>query len=252
MNEIKIAHLEKSIVQGTHKKTILSNITLTIPKGEFFCIMGTSGSGKSTLLRILGGMDRATAGEIYFFGKPISQFNEKDFEHHRREVIGYVFQSSNLLEGLSVKENVILPLSIQGDDLATIETKYRQMMKYIDLSSFENNLSDTISGGEMQRAAICRALIKAPQVILADEPTGSLDRINTASFLHIVRALNEQLHTTVLLVTHDPFVAGFCNQVAFLENGQIRTVLKRSDHPTHFQTKIIESFIETRCDSNDR
>lgn len=252
MKELRLLHLEKSIPHPDTPKTILSDITFSVSEGEIFCLMGNSGSGKSSLLRIIGGMDRATAGDIDFFGRLMSSFRETDYEKHRRDAVGYIFQALNLLPGLSVKENVILPLTLQGYDSKQIEATYQEIIRYIDLSPFENHSLDVLSGGELQRAAICRALIKSPKILLADEPTGSLDRHNTISFLHTIRELNTKLHTTVILVTHDAFVASFCDRVAFLENGKIQTVLKRSEHPTHFQTKIIETFVETRWDSNGK
>ncbi|MFC4805575.1 ABC transporter ATP-binding protein [Filifactor villosus] len=246
MNKIEICNLKKSVGERNSSKNILSDITLTILEGEIFCIMGSSGSGKSTLLRILGGMDNISGGEVEFFGRKMSCFREGDYENHRREDVGYIFQDFNLLEGLTIKENIILPLTLnQNYKLELIEERYKKISNYLDIERFQNNMPDTVSGGEQQRAAIARAVIKYPKVVLADEPTGSLDRVNTKLFLKMIKAVNADFNTSVILVTHDTFVASNCDKVAFLEEGKIKNVLCKTDFPKNFHEEIIKIFTDT-------
>lgn len=246
MNKIEICNLKKSVEERNSSKNILSDITLTILEGEIFCIMGSSGSGKSTLLRILGGMDNISGGEVEFFGRKMSCFSEADYEKHRREDIGYIFQDFNLLDGLTIKENIILPLTLNPNHkLEFIEESYNKILDYLDIQDFQNSMPDTVSGGEQQRAAIARAVIKYPKVVLADEPTGSLDSVNTKLFLKMIKSVNTDFNISVILVTHDTFVASNCDKVAFLEEGKIRKVLCRTDFPENFHEEIIKIVTDT-------
>ena len=246
MSKIEILNLKKSVETEKTTKDILCNLTLTIPKGEIFCIMGSSGSGKSTLLKILGGMDSISEGEVIFFEKKMTLFDDSDYERHRRDEIGYIFQDFNLLDGLTIKENIILPLTLQDCGPEIIEARYKKLLDFLDIKDFENSKPDKVSGGEQQRAAIGRALIKSPKVILADEPTGSLDSGNMKSFIELVKAVNQRFHTTVVIVTHDTFVASNCDTVAFIEDGCIGEIIHKSDFQEDFHDKIIKIFTQVR------
>ena len=246
MSKIEILNLKKSVETEKTTKDILCNLTLTIPKGEIFCIMGSSGSGKSTLLKILGGMDSISEGEVIFFEKKMTLFDDSDYERHRRDEIGYIFQDFNLLDGLTIKENIILPLTLQDCGPEIIEARYKKLLDFLDIKDFENSKPDKVSGGEQQRAAIGRALIKSPKVILADEPTGSLDSGNMKSFIELVKAVNQRFYTTVVIVTHDTFVASNCDTVAFIEDGCIGEIIYKSDFQEDFHDKIIKIFTQVR------
>ena len=246
MSKIEICNLKKSVETEKSTKDILCNLTLTIPKGEIFCIMGSSGSGKSTLLKILGGMDSISEGEVIFFEKKMTLFDDSDYERHRRDEIGYIFQDFNLLDGLTIKENIILPLTLQDCGPEIIEARYKKLLDFLDIKDFENSKPDKVSGGEQQRAAIGRALIKSPKVILADEPTGSLDSGNMKSFIELVKAVNQRFYTTVVIVTHDTFVASNCDTVAFIEDGCIGEIIHKSDFQEDFHDKIIKIFTQVR------
>lgn len=246
MSKIEILNLKKSVETEKTTKDILCNLTLTIPKGEIFCIMGSSGSGKSTLLKILGGMDSISEGEVIFFEKKMTLFDDSDYERHRRDEIGYIFQDFNLLDGLTIKENIILPLTLQDCGPEIIEARYKKLLDFLDIKDFENSKPDKVSGGEQQRAAIGRALIKSPKVILADEPTGSLDSGNMKSFIELVKAVNQRFYTTVVIVTHDTFVASNCDTVAFIEDGCIGEIIHKSDFQEDFHDKIIKIFTQVR------
>ena len=171
---IMFKNLSKSYGSKGTAKTALSDVTLNIPQGEIFCIMGSSGSGKSTLLKILGGMVKPTSGTVYINGANMADYGQQDYDHHRQMTVGYVFQDFNLLEGLTLKENIILPLTLQKLSETEIQQKYADTLRCVDVGYCENNYLEQSSGGEQQRAAICRAIIKSPKLILADEPTGSL------------------------------------------------------------------------------
>ena len=147
MSKIEICNLKKSVETEKSTKDILCNLTLTIPKGEIFCIMGSSGSGKSTLLKILGGMDSISEGKVIFFEKKMTSFDESDYERHRRDDIGYIFQDFNLLDGLTIKENIILPLTLQNCGPEIIEAKYKNLLDFLDIKDFENSKPDKVSGG---------------------------------------------------------------------------------------------------------
>lgn len=250
MNEqrtkIEIKDIEKEVCNEGRKKKILSGITLSIEQGEIFCIMGPSGSGKSSLLKILGGMDRASGGEIDFFGKRMSNFQEEDYELHRRDTVGYIFQEYNLLEGLTVRENLVLPLILQNYAPERIQGKYREILRCIEIGGLEEEYPERLSGGEQQRVAVCRALIKSPAVVLADEPTGSLDRENREVFLEMISEINRRLGMTMIIVTHDAYVASHGNRVAWLENGKVEKIFENTGDARSFHRKLVNFSAEVR------
>lgn len=239
MEYIVINNLSKVYPSGGITKTALSNVTLHIPQGEIFCIMGSSGSGKSTLLKILGGMEKPTSGTIKIGGADMTDYKQQDYDRHRRNVVGYIFQDFNLLEGLTLKENIILPLTLQKSDEKEIERKYAETIKCVDISYCENNYPEQSSGGEQQRAAICRAIMKSPKLILADEPTGSLDIVNVKVVLDTFVHIKETMRTTIVIVTHDAVVASHCDTVVIIENGKVCNTLRREGTAPSFYDKIM-------------
>lgn len=224
--------------KGTTKKA-LSDVSLNIPQGEIFCIMGSSGSGKSTLLKILGGIEKPTSGNVYINGADMADYGQQDYDRHRQMTVGYVFQDFNLLEGLTLKENIILPLTLQKLGESEIQKKYTDTLRYVDVGYCENNYPEQSSGGEQQRAAICRAIIKAPKLILADEPTGSLDIANAKVVLSTLMDIKERMRTTIVLVTHDVAVASYCDTVVFIENGKICDTLRKEEAAQSFYDRIV-------------
>lgn len=229
---IVIKNLSKSYQSKGAAQIALSNVTLNIPQGEIFCIMGSSGSGKSTLLKILGGIEKPTSGTVYINGSNMADYGQQDYDLYRQMAVGYVFQDFNLLEGLTLKENIILPLTLQKLSETEIQRKYADILQCVDIGYCENNYPEQSSGGEQQRAAICRAIIKAPKLILADEPTGSLDNVNAKAILSTFMNIKERMHTTIIFVTHDAAVASYCDTVVFLENGKICDVLRKEEQIT--------------------
>ena len=217
------------------------DVSFEIEHGEFCVIVGPSGAGKSTILNILGGMDNATSGEIFIDGKDICKFNKRELNDYRRYDVGFVFQFYNLIPNLTVLENVELAGQIVKESLNPAG-----VLESVELSHRLNNFPSQLSGGEQQRAAIGRALIKSPKVILADEPTGSLDSGNMKSFIELVKNVNQRFHTTVVIVTHDTFVASNCDTVAFIEDGCIGEIIHKSDFQEDFHDKIIKIFTQVR------
>lgn len=239
MEHIVIDKLSKSYRSGEMAKIALSDVTLNIPKGEIFCIMGSSGSGKSTLLKILGGIEKPTSGTVKINGSNMASYQPQDYDHYRQDVVGYIFQDFNLLEGLTLKENIILPLTLQKLNEREIERKYAETLRRVDIGYCENNYPEQSSGGEQQRAAICRAIIKTPELILADEPTGNLDNANVKAVLNTLVNINKTMKTTIVIVTHDAVVASHCDTVVFIENGKICGTLRRERTTQAFYDRII-------------
>ncbi len=236
---IMIKNLSKSYGSKGTAKTALSDVTLNIPQGEIFCIMGSSGSGKSTLLKILGGMEKPTSGTVYINGANMADYGQQDYDRHRQMTVGYVFQDFNLLEGLTLKENIILPLTLQKLSETEIQQKYADTLRCVDVGYCENNYPEQSSGGEQQRAAICRAIIKSPKLILADEPTGSLDHVNAKAILSTFMDIKERMQTTIVLVTHDAAVASYCDTVVFIENGRVCDTLRKEETAQPFYERIV-------------
>ena len=236
---ITINNLSKFYQLNGEPKTALSDVTLNIPQSSIFCIMGSSGSGKSTLLKILGGIEKPSSGTIHIAGSNMADYQQQDYDHHRQDVVGYVFQDFNLLDGLTLKENIILPLVLQKLAEKEIQRKYTEILNYVDIGYCENNYPEQSSGGEQQRAAICRAIIKAPKLILADEPTGSLDNSNVKAILNTLLDIKKSMRTTIVIVTHDAVVASYCDTVSFIENGVVQDTLRREGTIQAFYDKIV-------------
>ncbi|MCR1848941.1 ABC transporter ATP-binding protein [Paeniclostridium sordellii] len=246
MAYIDIKNLSKTYTINDTEKVVLKDININIDKGEFLCIMGSSGSGKSTLIKMIGGILTPTSGEIVFNGKCINRYSSKELDIYRQNNTGYVFQDFNLLEGLTIKENIILPLTILDIGITNIEKKYNKVKCYIDLTHCENNYPEKTSGGEQQRASICRALIKEPDILLADEPTGNLDNKNINTVLYSLKEINQKLGTTIIMVTHDEMVASYSDRVIFIENGKIHKSIYKLEDTQNFYNAIIEETTKIR------
>lgn len=239
MGYIVIDNLSKVYRTKDVMKTALSNVTLDIPQGEIFCIMGSSGSGKSTLLKILGGIEKPTSGTVQVNGSNMVKWQQQEYDHYRQDIVGYIFQDFNLLEGLTLKENIILPLTLQKLGAGEIQEKYAKALRYVDIGYCENNYPEQSSGGEQQRAAICRAIIKSPELILADEPTGSLDNANVKVIMNTLVNIKNTMQTTIVIVTHDTVVASYCDTIAFIENGKVYDVLRKEGTTQLFYDRIV-------------
>ena len=213
--------------EGKRKVTALERLDLEVARGEMVSIVGPSGSGKSTLLNLIGGLDRATEGEIEIDGAALSRLNDDELTRVRRDKIGFIFQFFNLLPTLSCLENVALPLHLRGWPRKKIDERTRELLNLVQLSARLDHLPDELSGGERQRVAIARALSVFPPILLADEPTGNLDTATGAEILNLIHDLHERLGSTVLVVTHDAAVAGSCPRTIGIRDGRIVSDVRR-------------------------
>lgn len=218
---LKTANITKEF--GKEIKTqVLFGINLEIQAGEFISMIGSSGSGKSTLLNILGALDRPTTGEILIDGTNLSLLNDDQLAYFRNRTIGFIFQSHFLLPQFSVLENVLIPYLIYAGKAPTeIRTRALDLLDRVGLSHRKDNRANAISGGEQQRVAIARSLIKNPRIILADEPTGNLDSKNTQKVFEMLKAINRDYQTTFIMVTHDRTMAAKCDRLLELRDGLI-------------------------------
>jgi ABC-type lipoprotein export system ATPase subunit len=199
----------------------LRGLNLTMKKGEFVSVVGTSGAGKSTLLRILGGLQKANAGSIKYFGKEITRLSEDNLVPLRRSTIGFIFQEGNLIPELSAFDNVVRTLRYAGVGYSEARKRASEILDKLGLTSRMHDLPDRLSGGEQQRVAIARALVNNPALILADEPTGNLDYQNTDSVMQIFKELHEELDTAFLIVTHSQHVASYADRSVEISDGMI-------------------------------
>jgi putative ABC transport system ATP-binding protein len=212
---------------GKRRVVALEAVDLEIEHGEMVSIVGPSGSGKSTLLNLIGGLDRPSTGEIRIDGQAVASLSDDDLTRLRRDKIGFIFQFFNLLPSLTCLENVALPLHLKGLGRREIDKRARELLELVQLGARIEHLPDELSGGERQRVAIARALAFHPPVLLADEPTGNLDTYTGAEILGLIRDLHQRLNSTVLIVTHDPTVAGSCSRTVTLRDARIAGDLRR-------------------------
>ena len=220
MDILRTEGLYKTYNEGSKNEVhALKPLDISIEEGVFYAIIGRSGSGKSTLLQILGGLDRPSGGKLYIEDKSIFDLSNNELCRLRRQRIGFVFQAYNLLEEHTVKENILMPLHLDGRD---IEPEFlKELVEALEISDKLNRYPDQLSGGEQQRVAIARALASKPAILLADEPTGNLDPKTGDQVLHHLKALAARFHQTILLVTHDMEIAAMADRVIRLHNGEI-------------------------------
>lgn len=220
---IEVQDLRKSIRNGARTVDILKGISFTVARGQFVAIMGASGSGKSTLLGLLAGLDTPSAGEVRLNGISISYIPEDKLAKVRGRTVGFVFQSYQLVPTLTALENVLLPyeLNAESADAAEGQRRARELLESVGLSDRLDHYPVQLSGGEQQRVALARAFILRPPIVLADEPTGNLDTTNGAHVLELLLHLNRTLGTTLVLVTHDPVLAGYANRRIVLRDGSV-------------------------------
>jgi putative ABC transport system ATP-binding protein len=218
---IDCKNLTKIYSNGGVETIALNNVSFKIEKGEFVSIIGPSGSGKSTLMHILGALDVPTSGEYFLDGNEVSKLDDDELSDMRRNRIGFVFQSFNLLPRTTVLRNVMLPLLYSGIPQAERESRARECLKYAGMEESKfMNLSNQLSGGQMQRVAIARALINNPSIILADEPTGNLDTKTSQVVMSALQELNKKGHT-IILITHEMDVADYANRIIHIRDGAI-------------------------------
>jgi ABC-type antimicrobial peptide transport system, ATPase component len=237
--------------KGISKTKAIDGISLSIEEGEFVAIMGPSGSGKTSLLNILSGIDKPTSGYVNLLGEEIINFNKDKMTKFRRERLGLIFQDFNLLEGLTVEENISLPLILQKAPIERINNKVTDLMKIFNIYDIKNKHPYNISGGQQQRTAACRALITNPAILLADEPTGNLDSKSSKRFMKYLELINSERKATILMVTHDSFAASFCSRIIFIKDGKIYSEIYRKEGQREFFNKILDCLAVLGGDINE-
>ena len=226
---LEVAHLEKVYGALGNVTRALNDVSFTVNRGEFVGIMGASGSGKSTLLNCVSTIDSATSGTIRINGQDVTRMKQAKLSQFRREELGFIFQDSNLLDTLTARENIGLPLTIARTNSAEISTRVQDVAARLSISQVLDKYPYQMSGGQQQRVAAGRALVTDPTMIMADEPTGALDSKSARLLLESLEALNRRLRATVLMVTHDSFAASYTSRVLFIRDGKIFTELRRGD-----------------------
>ncbi|MFR3274840.1 MAG: ABC transporter ATP-binding protein [Collinsella phocaeensis] len=219
MNILTIEHLTRVYGTGPTAVTALDDVSFTVDAGEFVVIVGSSGSGKSTLMHLMGGVDRPTSGTVRLQGQDIFARSDEELAVFRRREVGLVYQFYNLIPVLDVVENMTLPVLMDGR--VVNEDRLASLIQTLGLTGRENHLPNQLSGGQQQRVAIGRALMNAPAVILADEPTGNLDTKNSAEIMALLRSSNRQLKQTLIVITHDEDIALMADRVIAIEDGRI-------------------------------
>lgn len=219
MKILETKNLKKYYGKGAGLVKALDGVNLTVEEGEFAAVVGTSGSGKSTLLHMLGGLDYATSGTVTVAGKKIFKLNENELTIFRRRRIGFIFQSYNLVPILSVRENITLPVELDGRH---VDSRYiEEVVEILGIQDKMDSLPNQLSGGQQQRVAIARALASKPAIILADEPTGNLDSKTTQEVLGLLKLTGERFHQTMVMITHNEALAQLCDRVIHIEDGRI-------------------------------
>lgn len=226
--------------KGTAQQ-VLQGIDLRVTEGEFVGIMGPSGSGKTTLLNTLATIDRATDGKIFIQEHEISKMKDRQLSDIRRQHLGFIFQDYNLLDTLTVKENILLPVSLTRISKTEAEHEFNEIAEILGIKELADKYPTEISGGQKQRTSAARALIHSPSLVFADEPTGALDSKATSNLLENLHEINQSRQVTIVMVTHDPLASSYCNRVVFLKDGKVFAELYRGE-------KTRESFFKDILD----
>ena len=227
---VSVNEVKKTYGKGNQKKTqALKGISFEVEKGEFVGIMGASGSGKSTLLNLLATLDKPTDGKIQINQADVTKLSGNQLADFRSREIGFIFQDFNLLENLTAAENIAVPLSLQGAKSKVIHRRVAEVAKRLSIDGILNSYPAQISGGQKQRVAAARALITQPTILLGDEPTGALDYKSARDMLDTMEELNQRDQVSILLVTHDPFSASYCQRILFIKDGVIYQEVKREN-----------------------
>lgn len=227
------------VYEGKVAHLAINQLSFEVEKGEFLAVMGPSGSGKTTLLNIISTIDRPTSGSIIIEGTNPLHFPSNDLALFRRRQLGFVFQDFNLLPALTVEENMILPLTLDGQSVDVMKQRVKRIAERLDLTSILEKRISEISGGQAQRTAIGRALIHEPSIILADEPTGNLDSKAAKDVLEILSQVNKKSQTTIIMVTHDPVAASYCDRVLFIKDGEYFNEIYKDDRRQTFFQRIL-------------
>jgi putative ABC transport system ATP-binding protein len=239
------------IYEGKIAYRALTDIDLTIEAGEFVGIMGPSGSGKTTLLNMIATIDEPTTGEILINGSNPHTLKKEELAKFRRRELGFVFQDFNLLHTLTVEENIVLPLTLDGKKVSEMKEKAYAIAEKLGITEIMKKRTYEISGGQAQRAAVARAMIHTPKLLLADEPTGNLDSKSSKDVMEMLESINKNEKATMMLVTHDAQAASYCNRVIFIRDGKFYSEIHRGDNRQAFFQKIIDTLSLLGGDARD-
>lgn len=249
---VDVKNLRKIYGSKGNVYTALNNIDLQIKEGEFVGIMGPSGAGKTTLLNVISTIDKPTSGTITIGGENIVAMNEDKLSSFRRNKLGFIFQDFNLLDTLTLKENIILPLTLSRIKTTLIDRKVIEIAEILGISEILNKYPHEVSGGQKQRAAAARAIITEPTLILADEPTGALDSKSSQELLQCLTDLNKNNEATIMMVTHDAFAASYCQRILFIKDGKIfAELVKGNNSRREFFQKILDMLAAIGGKNND-
>ena len=249
--QIRVCNVEKYYGTKNNITRAVNQVSFTVDAGEFVGIMGASGSGKTTLLNMISTIDRVTAGHIFYGNTDITELNEDALSDFRRENLGFVFQDFNLLDTLTIEENIILAMSLHGKKKKEIDARTDEILKTLGISEIRNKFPGQVSGGQKQRCACARALVNDPKLILADEPTGALDSRSAQMLLDTLKKMNEDMGATILMVTHDAFTASYCQRILFLKDGEIfHELIRGRKNRREFLNEILDVLALTGGDSD--
>lgn len=252
MNSVLVANNVKKIYGAKGNiYPALDDISFEIKEGEFIGIMGPSGAGKTTLLNVVSTIDKPTSGTITIDGDNIMKMNEDKLSSFRRNKLGFIFQDFNLLDTLTIKENIVLPLALSNTNHKEIEKRVNEISNILGINNILNKYPYEVSGGQKQKTAAARAIINKPKLILADEPTGALDSKSSSELLQCLSDLNESNKATIMMVTHDAFAASYCKRIIFIKDGVLFTELVRGGSRKRFFQKIIDILRALGGDNSD-
>lgn len=238
---LQVQCIEKYYGNGRNLTKALDDLSFEIKKGEFISIMGASGSGKTTLLNCISTIDTVSAGKILLNGTDITELAENELAEFRRNNLGFIFQDSNLLDTLTIEENIALPLTIKGISPAEVDKRTTNIAAKLDIDETLAKFPYEVSGGQKQRCAAARAVVTEPKLVLADEPTGALDSRSARVLMEMLDSLNSSLCATILLVTHDAFSASYANRILFLRDGKIfNEIIKGEKTNREFYHEILD------------
>ena len=237
---LEVNHLSKSYGYRNNKVQVLNNISFSVEQGEFVGIMGPSGAGKSTLLNAISTITLPTTGTVQIDGQDILKMRNNQISDFRRKELGFIFQDFNLLDTLNVKDNILLPLAIDRMPLEKMEQRLNHVATILGIEQLLEEYPNTISVGQKQRVAAARALITEPKLIFADEPTGALDSKSAAELLQYMTNMNVEDDATIMMVTHDPYTASYCNRILFIKDGVIFSEVVRQGSRKEFFNRVID------------
>lgn len=238
---LDIRNVEKYYGNKGNVVKAIDDMSFQVSRGEFVGVMGQSGSGKTTLLNTISTIDEVSAGHIYIDGKDLTEINQKDIAKFRKENLGFIFQDFNLLDNLTIHENIALALTINRHKKSDIDSKVKTIAVELGIEDILHKYPYEVSGGQKQRCACARALITNPKLILADEPTGALDSRSAQMLIEIISHLNKELGATILMVTHDSFTASYCDRILFIKDGKLFTeLIKGQNTRKQFFNQILD------------